>query len=120
MTKKILVVEERPFMLRLIQHHLERAGFELIKARNRREAMDAIAQQSPELVVMDDSENAPPLSGDELRPKKPVQSLPIIRVTDSLGFQQVGNQSLDGEVVLTKPFSPTHLVSEVKRLVPES
>lgn len=118
MTKKILVVEEKPFMLRLIQHHLERAGFELIKARNRQEAMDAIAQQSPELVVMDDSGSPLQTPFAELRPKKTVMGLPVIRVTDSPDIFEENNPTLDAEVVLAKPFSPTELVSEVKRLVP--
>ena len=121
MTKKILVVEEKPFMLRLIQHHLERAGFELIKARNRQEAINAIAQQSPELVVMDDS-GRPLLHTPfaELSPKKTVIGLPVIRVTDSPDIFEEKNPTLDAEVVLAKPFSPTQLVSEVKRLVPGS
>ena len=118
MTKKILVVEERPFMLRLIQHHLEPAGFELIKARNRQEALDAIAQQLPGLVVMDDSGQAQSTTFQELKPKEPTQRLPVIRVTDSPSLLEEENPTPDAEVVLAKPFSPTHLVSEVKRLVP--
>ena len=45
-------------MVRLIQHHLERAGYRMIQARNRQEAIQAIAQQAPELVVLDESEPA--------------------------------------------------------------
>jgi two-component system, chemotaxis family, chemotaxis protein CheY len=114
MPGKILVVEEKPFMLRLIQHHLERAGYKLIKARNQQEAIAAMSQQSPELVVMDDC-------GSSSKPQIPLSKsqlgVPLIRMTDVP--QDLEKNAIDAEVVLTRPFSPTQLVAEVKRLVPE-
>ena len=53
MPHKILIVDDEPFMLRLIQHHLENAGYEMIKARNGREAVEAATREKPRLVVMD-------------------------------------------------------------------
>lgn len=115
MSRKILVVDEKLFMVRLIQHHLEKAGFELIKARNRQEAIDAIAQQSPELVLLDDCANPQPGTHE----KHAAHSIPMIRMTDvPQNFEEEGKDFAD--VVLRKPFSPTHLVAEVKRLMPQS
>lgn len=118
MPRKILVVDDKLFMVRLIQHHLERAGFQLIKARNRQEAMQAIAQQSPELVVMNDGHatQAPPTLQD-FHGRKSEQNIPVIRMTDVP--QDFDGNSSSAEVILTKPFSPTQLVAEVKRLIPE-
>ena len=115
MPRKILVVDEKPFMLRLIQHHLERAGYQLIKARNQQEAIAALAQ-SPELVVMDDCGGSPQQQSplDNLN-KKSTQSIPVIRMTDVP--QNLERDVIEAEVVLTKPFSPTQLLAEVKRLV---
>lgn len=107
-------------MVRLIQHHLERAGYQLIKARNRQEAMQALAQQSPELVLMGEC-GTPAQPRSPLKDFKPNDSehgIPVIRMTDVP--QDLENKSVDAEVVLTKPFSPTQLVAEVKRLVPET
>jgi DNA-binding response OmpR family regulator len=120
MPRKILVVDDKLFMVRLIQHHLERAGFQLIKARNRQEAMEAIAQQSPELVVLDESGNSPAQAKPSLQDFQPHQSeqnIPVIRMTDVP--QDADANVTAAEVILTKPFSPTHLVAEVKRLMPE-
>lgn len=109
-------------MLRLIQHHLERAGYKLIKARNRQEAMEAIAKQSPELVVMDDNGDTRNAQAqlEMLNPKQAAHSIPVIRMTDIPQTLKENGEIIDAEVVLTKPFSPTHLIAEVKRLVPES
>lgn len=115
MPGKILVVDDKLFMTRLIQHHLERAGYQLIRARNQQEAIDAIQQQSPELVVMDDSAN----SQSATHASHAAHSIPMIRMTDVP--QNSEDHEMNGaDVVMTKPFSPTQLVAEVKRLVPES
>src|SRR5678816_984206 len=50
---KILVVDDEPIVHRLLQHHLERAGYEMIGATNGREAIEMAATQSPQLIVMD-------------------------------------------------------------------
>ena len=47
MPHKILIVDDEPFMLRLIQHHLENAGYEMVKARNGREAIEAALREKP-------------------------------------------------------------------------
>ena len=54
MSQKILIVDEKLFMLRLIQHHLKKAGYELIQARNGVEAIAAMAEHDPTMVLMDD------------------------------------------------------------------
>lgn len=120
MPRKILVVDDKPFMVRLIQHHLERAGYRMIKARNRQEALQAIAQQSPELVVLDEcgTLTQPKLPPKTFQPKRLGQNIPVIRMTDIP--QELEEKIIDAEVVLTKPFSPTQFVAAVKRLVPEN
>jgi DNA-binding response OmpR family regulator len=122
MPRRILIIDEKPFMLRLIQHHLERAGYKLIKARNRQEAMEAMEKQSPELVVMDDHGDAQKAQVhlESVNPKQVAHCIPVIRMTDVPQTLNEKNEIIDAEVVLTKPFSPTHLIAEVKRLVPES
>ncbi len=108
MSQKILVVEDKPFMLRLIQHHLEKAGFEMIKARNGQEAMAAMSQ-SPKLMVLNDQSLNSSKNGSE--------QIPVIRMTDVPQNMRQKNLATDGEIVLTRPFSPAQLVAEVKRLM---
>jgi DNA-binding response OmpR family regulator len=119
---KILVVDEKPHMLRLIQYHLEKAGYQLIRARNRQEAVEALERETPSLVVVDDFKNAEETGSalSEIKAKESSTSIPIIRMTDTPAELIRQNGGPAAEVILTKPFSPTQLVSEVKKLAADS
>lgn len=117
MSQKILVVEDQLFMLRLIQHTLAKAGYELIEARSSEEARAALVNEKPSLVVGD-----PKVVEGSLEPNDSSNSnadrptpVPMICVSDEPPTSASG-QKVDGEVVFTKPFSPMKLIAEVKRL----
>jgi two-component system, OmpR family, alkaline phosphatase synthesis response regulator PhoP len=118
MGQKILVVDDKPHMLRLIQHHLERAGYELIKARNEQEALEAMRTENPQLVVVDQNNQTaagPQPVLDQLKQKKNTQPVPVVLVTD-VPPALMGETPPETGAVLTKPFSPTELLNTVKRL----
>ena len=53
MSKKILVVDdERPFT-DLIAVRLERGGYEVVKAYDAEEAIEAVSREKPDLILMD-------------------------------------------------------------------
>ena len=119
MPDKILVVDEQLFMLRLIQHTLEKAGYELIKARNTEEARAAMEHEKPKLVVGDaKSVEAAVLPVASETEAKSV-SIPVIRMTDVPHTFEPNGKKDERDVVLMKPFSPSKLVAEVKRLMPQ-
>ena len=118
MSEKILVVDEQLFMLRLIQHTLEKAGYELIKARNGEEARAAMQQETPSLVVADMKSGVHPVLS-ELQKRDNSPRIPIIHVSDVPKTMSNATGARDGETVFHKPFSPTKLVAEVKRLMPQ-
>jgi DNA-binding response OmpR family regulator len=120
MAHKILVVDDQPFMVRLIQHHLEKAGYELIKARNSEEAETAMAQEIPQLVLMTEraGEHDDPVPEQKVRGQGP--SVPIIRMTDVPETMPQQKPLAGDEIILRKPFSPTKLMAAVKRLLPEN
>src|SRR5690349_8364912 len=53
MPVKILVVDDEPYMHRLLQHHFDLAGFAMLSANNGNEAIAMAASEKPDLVVMD-------------------------------------------------------------------
>src|SRR6266496_1274641 len=118
MPYKILIVDDEPFMLRLIQHHLENAGYELIKARNGREAIEAAARENPRLVVMDAM--MPNMDGlaalRQLKQEPSTRDIPVIMLTaNPHKYSREEAESSGAVIFLTKPFSPTQLLEEIRK-----
>ncbi|HYT59279.1 MAG TPA: response regulator [Haliangiales bacterium] len=118
MPRKILIVDDEPFMLRLIQHHLENAGYQMIKARNGREAVEAAAREKPCLVVMDAM--MPNMDGltalRQLKQEPSTRDIPVIMLTaNPHKYSQEDAESSGAAIFLTKPFSPTQLLEEIRK-----
>src|SRR5438132_14034670 len=118
MPHKILIVDDEPFMLRLIQHHLENAGYEMIKARNGREAVEAATRENPRLVVMDAM--MPSMDGlaalRQLKQELSTRSIPVIMLTaNPHKYSREEAESSGAAIFLTKPFSPTQLLEEIRK-----
>ena len=53
MSKKILIVDDEPQVLRLLQLSLEQAGYQVTTAEDGQEALNRVASDRPDLVIMD-------------------------------------------------------------------
>jgi CheY-like chemotaxis protein len=123
MAKKILVVDDEPYMHRLLEHHLVRAGYELIIANNGREALDRAASEGPNLIIMDvmmkEMDGLTALKEMKLRPD--TRNIPVIMMTTSAHIlTRQASDSSGAAMFLTKPFSPTRLLSEIRQLLHDS
>jgi DNA-binding response OmpR family regulator len=120
MTPSVLIVDDEPFMLRLIEASLKKGGFAVTTCRNGEMAIEWATQIPPRLIIMDLM--MPGLDGlATLRRIKAVPSLrdvPAIMLT-AKGHQlaQVEAAECGAEVFLTKPFSPSQLLEEARRLL---
>lgn len=120
MANKILVVDDEPYMLRFIQILLERDGYEMITARNGREAVEVAMREHPRLLVMDAM--MPQMDGLTalrlLKQEPATRSIPVIMLTaNPHKFSREEAESSGATVFLTKPFSPTQLLAEIRRLI---
>jgi len=83
MKQKILIVEDSPPNMRLIEMTLRLKGYELLKATDGEEALDMAISQKPDLILMD--LNLPKVSGLEvtkrLRQMTVFSHTPIIAIT---------------------------------------
>jgi CheY-like chemotaxis protein len=121
MTKQILVVDDDQLMHRLFQHHLERAGYQMVSAMNGRDALDLAARQPPHLIVMDIM--MPDIDGlaalRELKKADATKSIPVIIITANNHIMaRKESETCGAAIFLTKPFSPTQLLNEIRRLLP--
>lgn len=119
MSKKILAVDDEKHIVRLVQINLEKEGYEVVTASTGREALEQVAAQHPDLIVMDVM--MPEMDGFEalkkLKEDVATASIPVIMLTARAQDADVfrGWQS-GADLYLTKPFNPQELITFVKRI----
>jgi CheY-like chemotaxis protein len=121
--RKILVVDDEPYMHVLLRHHLERAGYEVLQAGNGREAIELAARERPAVIVMDfRMQEMDGLSAlKQLKAGDGTKDIPVIMLTaNAHDTIREAAETAGIALFLTKPFSPTKLVLEIRRLAESS
>ncbi len=120
MGPKILIVDDERPIRDMLRFALERADFDTVEAADAQTAQTAIADDNPNLVLLDWM--LPDLSGVELarRLKKDdaTRDLPIIMLT-ARGQETDKIRGLDSgaDDYVTKPFSPRELVARINAVL---
>jgi DNA-binding response OmpR family regulator len=117
--KKILIIEDDLLISSLVQFRLKKDGYETVLVKDGNEGIDAIDNQSPDLIITDVM--MPFRSGIEIihHAKKNHPEVPII-VLSSLGEEEeVVLEAFNLGVVdfIPKPFNPNELAIRVKRVL---
>ncbi len=114
---KVLVVDDSSMIRRLIKNTLTQSGFEdVLEATNGREAVTAVKNESPDLVLMD--WNMPEVTGLEAVQaiRASGNAVPIVMVTTEAEKQRVVSAVQAGvNDYLVKPFTPDALIERVKK-----
>ena len=113
----ILVVDDDPRLLRLVRVNLERAGFSVSTANGGNAALDELAAQPPDAVVLDIT--MPGIDGFSLTQKvRDISNVPIIMLTAmSEQSQKVKGLEIGADDYMTKPFDPDELVARLRALL---
>jgi len=120
---KILVVEDEQAIREMIVFHLSRAGFETLEAGDCRDARQLLADEQPDLALIDWM--LPDISGLELtrllKREKDYEDLSIIMLT-ARAEERDKISGLDGgaDDYITKPFSPRELVARIQAVLRRS
>lgn len=120
MTKRLLVVEDDPHLLRAIAVCLRRAGYEIATARGGDEAVVRIAETIPDLIVSDIM--MPGIDGfalaELIRANPRTDIIPIVFLTarDTRADRIAGFRA-GVDAYLVKPFEPEELVAVIQGIV---
>jgi len=119
MAKKILAVDDEKNIVRLVQLNLQKEGYDVITATNGREALERVAEDRPDLIVMDVM--MPEMDGFEalrrLKEDAATAEIPVIMLTAKAQDADVFRGWQSGvDCYLTKPFNPMELITFVKRI----
>jgi two-component system phosphate regulon response regulator PhoB len=120
MKQKILVVDDEPDAVELIEFNLTGAGFDVITAEDGAEALKKARRSLPDLILLDLM--LPEVNGLEvckiLRRDSATSAIPIIMLTAKAAeIDRVLGLELGADDYVTKPFSPRELVLRVKNLL---
>jgi two-component system phosphate regulon response regulator PhoB len=118
--QKILVVDDEPEAVELVEFNLKQAGYDVATAADGAEALKKTRALLPSLVVLDLM--LPEMDGLEvckmLRRDPATSAVPIIMLTAKAAeIDRVLGLELGADDYLTKPFSPRELVLRVKKLL---
>jgi two-component system alkaline phosphatase synthesis response regulator PhoP/two-component system response regulator VicR len=120
MSKKVLVVDDQPHIVRLIQVNLEKEGLQVSTASDGVEGLEKIHEERPDLVILDvimprkdGFQVLRDIKGDEA-----LADIPVIMLTVKTHNADIVEGLKEGaELYLPKPFHPKELVSLVKRVL---
>jgi len=120
MPAKVLIVDDEPHMLRVTELSIKRGGYDIVIGRNGREALELAAREKPVLIVMDVS--MPEMDGlaalQHLKTNPETAAIPVIMLTvRGQAMTRHQAEQSGAAVYLTKPFSPSQLLAEVRRLL---
>ena len=109
---KILIVDDEPFNVDYLEQELEELNYETITAVNGQDALEKIASESPDLVLLDIM--MPVMDGyavlEKVKADPAIRNIPIIVISANNDLQSVVKGIKLGAVdYLPKPFEPTLL-----------
>ncbi len=119
---RVLIVDDEPYILRILAFKLRRAGYVALEAACAEEALAILAGTPVQCIILDVSlpsatdgfKLAERLRDDPHHCRTPV----VFLTAHSLPAEVRRGRELGAAAYITKPFSLQHVVDEVQRLVP--
>ncbi|MCZ6679402.1 MAG: response regulator [Candidatus Poribacteria bacterium] len=117
---KILVVDDEPRNIRILQIQLTAKGYTVLTATNGQEALEMVKTASPDLILLDIM--MPKMNGfevcEQIRADESTQFLPVVMVTALSDTQdRIRAIELGADDFISKPFDSLEILARVRSLV---
>ena len=118
--KRILVCDDDPVILRLLEVNLELEGFEVLTGNNGQEGVEVALREKPDLVILDIM--MPRMDGYEacrrIKEDETTKHIPVIFLSAKAQAADIEKGKSYGVAeYLTKPFDPTDLTDLVFQII---
>ncbi|MGE3976896.1 MAG: sigma-54-dependent transcriptional regulator [Nitrospira sp.] len=120
MNAKILIVDDDPDIVMMLEDRLQASGYETVVATEGQQALDQIVHESPQLILLDLT--LPKVSGldvlKRLSQMKPSDTIPVIVMTAHASIEAAVEAMKEGAYdFLTKPLDKDHLLIVIRKAV---
>jgi len=121
MGRRVLVVDDEAYILRILSFKLRREGFTTFEATSAEDAEDILARESVDLILLDVG-LATPTSGFDfaakLRCDHAFSTIPIIMLTArGLDSDILRSREIGAAGYITKPFSIAEVIERVRAIL---
>jgi DNA-binding response OmpR family regulator len=116
----VLVVEDDPTILQLLEVNFEMEGFVVLRAEDGEQGLAVVLESSPDVVVSDVM--MPKMSGIELvqalKAEEATRTIPVILLSaKAQGSDVRGGLDAGADDYVTKPFEPLDLIDRVNAVL---
>ncbi len=123
MNEKVLVVDDEPNILELLEYNLKKEGYDVLRAETGEAAVAMISKQRPDIVLLD--QMLPGIDGlgvlKSIRSTEALADMPVIMVTARAEeVDKIIGLELGADDYVSKPFSVRELCARVKALLRRS
>ena len=119
--QRILICDDDPTILRLLQVNLELEGYDVLLANHGEEAYEVATRELPDLIILDIM--MPRMDGyqtcQKLKATEETKQIPVVFLSAKAQQSDIDVGKAHGVAdYLTKPFDPDALIRVVEQLLP--
>lgn len=118
MAKKILVVDDEPYLVELVQTRLRANRYEVVTAVSGKEGLEKAKREKPDLILLDIL--MPDMDGyqvlRQLKAGRDTRGIPVMMLTVKEWSEDIEKAIAGGAIdYIVKPFNPSSLLEKIKR-----
>ncbi|MCX7716418.1 MAG: response regulator [Endomicrobia bacterium] len=118
-TKRILIVDDEPDILKVTVFRIKKAGYEVITATDGKQGLEMVKTEKPDMIFLD--LGLPTMNGAEvckaLKSDEELKKIPIVIFSASSDKAAAIATEAEADDLLIKPFEPEELLAKIQKFI---